>query len=273
MKLGKKFISLLLTITILIGTGGCMTNREKAKAVRDSLRTYKEYSEDDLNRMADEYLVNKEKNQKNRESEFIRQAQEHLTSKYGKIEFEVLGIFPSGFDYPYDFMNVYLKGEDKDETEFEIRRYKEKGKVRFEDSYFGLQIRDEFEGLIKKTADSYFPEYKVRVVVPQIFPNYYTKDSTLRDAADAQDLAYPGIIIMVEESFETTGEFYVAAEEFIKEWEKFKIQGDVRIMYLIPELYEKSTWLSDDIYKEENQLAEFEESIMLYKLEGYYYGE
>jgi len=104
-----------------------------------------------------------------------------LKDKYPSIDYKVMGVIPCGGigGALYDLTNVYVTGGDNEVDSFYIKRYKDGDGYRYEDTYFGLLIREDFEKIVQKIAKNYFETCKVRVSFIEPFYNVLVEGTSL----------------------------------------------------------------------------------------------
>lgn len=180
----------------------------------------------------DESNVNKS------EQQIVAEMKEHLTSKYGNIEYDIEGFLASGWDQPYDVLNLTTKVNGIKES-FSVERYVDGDEYIFTDNYFGLVVRDEFEKKISEIACKYFSEFRVFAgMTSNNYPNSLTNKSSFEDLLEVKDeLRDITFIVIVDETFQSTDEFVLAAESFVEEWSLNEIASTPRVIYLSTDVY------------------------------------
>ena len=164
---------------------------------------------------------------------------EYLKSKYGDIDFTVISFFRKGFDFPYDIMHAYITGGDKKLDEFWVKRFKTDTETTYIDSYFGLQIYDDYQEMVKPIAGKYFKNCKIYASFANEFSNAMTGKSSLQDAIDAKEGTLCMLWIEVEAgTFADEAAFKASANAFLDEWEKKELESIVRIFYLKEGIYD-----------------------------------
>ena len=108
------------------------------------------------------YQENKVEYVRKEEDFFNRQKEmeQYLICKYGNLSYEVTGVIWRFWNQRYDQMNLSIEKNGHKEMCW-VRRYERDGTVSFTESYFGLQIREEYEKRMKEKADTIFNHVKV----------------------------------------------------------------------------------------------------------------
>ena len=105
----------------------------------------------------------------------------YLKDKYPSIDYQVMGVIPCGGigGALYDLANVYVTGGDNEADSFYIKRYKDGEGYRYDDTYFGLLIREDFEKIVLRISKNYFKTCKVRVSFIEPFDNSLVEGTSL----------------------------------------------------------------------------------------------
>jgi len=105
----------------------------------------------------------------------------YLKDKYPSIDYQVMGVIPCGGigGALYDLANVYVTGGDNEADSFYIKRYKDGEGYSYDDTYFGLLIREDFEKIVLRISKNYFKTCKVRVSFIEPFDNSLVEGTSL----------------------------------------------------------------------------------------------
>ena len=103
----------------------------------------------------------------------------YLEEKYGE-EFEE----KYGESSNYEVMGFYKKGTNPETDVAEMYRKVENGKIVFKDNYYGILVREEYEGIVSKEVEKVFGTNKVYVenYYQSWFPNNFNKEMKYYDA-------------------------------------------------------------------------------------------
>ena len=211
MKRFKFFGIILLTLLIIIGECGCSISK-----VIDGLRN----------------------NNKESSADIVGDMRMHLSEKYGYIDYDIEGFIAAGWDHPYDRLNLSTKVDGIEEP-FSVERHKSDDGYTFEDNYFGIIVRGEFEDKVKEYAEKYFSDFKVYAgLTSNNYPNSLTKESTLEDLMEVKsELDDITFFVLVKEEFGSTDVFNDVAKEFIEDWSGLGLESTPRVIYLSEEVY------------------------------------
>lgn len=178
----KKIICVCLSIiVIMIGACGCNMNvQESSEETKATVVDYKE--------------------------EVMQGVDSYLKGKYPSINYEVLGVIPGGGigGSLYDRVNALVAGGDEETDSFYIKRYKDGEGYRYEDTYFGVYIREVFEKKVQDVANKYFSICKVIVSITAPLDNRLVEGSSLDDYFKLYKNTnlHQGVYIYVEENQE-----------------------------------------------------------------------
>ena len=211
MKRFKFFGIILLTLLIIIGACGCSISK-----VIDGLRN----------------------NNKESSADIVSDMRMHLYEKYGYIDYDIEGFIGAGWDHPYDRLNLSTKVDGIEES-FSVERHKSDDGYTFEDNYFGIIVRGEFEDKVKEYAEKYFSDFKVYAgLTSNNYPNSLTKESTLEDLMEVKsELRDITFFVFVKEEFSSTDDFNDVAKEFVEDWSGLGLESTPRVIYLSEEVY------------------------------------
>lgn len=176
--------------------------------------------------------------------DIINEMKDYLDEKYGYFHYDIVAFEPAGWSHFYDLLICTTSAADGTEEEFCVERFQNEDEYYYEDNYFGLVIRDDFEAMMKDYTEKYFTEYKM-----------------FSDLSDSEGDTYPSTFISFDEvitrndeinslqidvfvkesSLSGEREFNKAAEAFADELEALSIKVNARIFYLSDEDFEAVT--------------------------------
>lgn len=196
------------------------------------------------------------------EQQIIAEMKNHLSDKYGNIEYDVKGFIASGWDHPYDVLNLVTIVDGLEES-FRVERHENEGKYVYKDNYFGVVIREEFENQVIVLAEKYFPEFKVFAgMQSHMYPDSLNGDSNLEDMLAIKDeIGSITFIVLVNEKFGDVEEFNDAAKAFILEWSELKIPSTPRIIYLLEDVYKTMDRSNYSDVLVANRITEYSERV------------
>ena len=178
------------------------------------------------------------------QQEIISDAADYLTGKYGFISYTVEGFVSGGglLGTSYDTINYSDTYQDVS-VGFYVHVYEDENPVRYEDSYFGLTVIDDFEQLAGKEAARYFPGCKLYATdIAYAAPDSsLDKNSSFADwlALDrmlTKDIPYPYYILVSEETMDKAA-FEEAAAGMLADWQQVDSQTRPYIIYLTADQY------------------------------------
>ena len=200
-----------------------------------------------------------------------RELNKHLDKKYGTIVFRQKAFEGSNFlhhkdDRWYleaDLSYYWQKDLGKGTAEFEVRRYETEDGEAFQDNFFGLIIKKDFEEWVANLARPYFPTCKVEVVTQSLFyPNELTIKSGIRDVLHYKnDLQCLFFYVLVEEDGQTIEEFQSQASKFVDEWEKQGILSWAHVYYMTKKGYETFDLTKKGSFLKEEEITYYERSV------------
>lgn len=173
------------------------------------------------------------------EQDVIRSMQDHLTQKYGTFNYQIDGFIWAGWDFKYDLLNLTTT-IDGEEYSFSVERHKEENGYSFEDNYFGLLIKKDYEAAVFEHAVQYFPSCFVAASTMSVnYPNTLTGVSTFEDLLSEKDniSGFITVVVVVDETFTNTDEFEKAAKQFCDDWNKVGLRTLLRVIYVTHETY------------------------------------
>jgi len=168
-----------------------------------------------------------------------KEMEQYINQKYGEIPYEITGIVWRFWNQQYDQMNFQVEMEGRKEN-FWVRRYEEKDRKIFTDSYFGLCIRPEYENKMKEKAKMVFPEAKV-----VSFLNETEFSQEMKKTDDLREIKRKGEKIRTVSWIIVTGieekELEEKTAQFKKLWEREQMESLISFF-----LVEESEFLSFD---------------------------
>ena len=87
---------------------------------------------------------NNNENKNNKNDEIITQIKNYLNDKYGDFSYEVTGFEASGWDHKYDRLNMRVE-KNGEFVSFYAKRISSEDQPRYEDNYFGVLIKEEYD--------------------------------------------------------------------------------------------------------------------------------
>ncbi len=173
----------------------------------------------------------------------------YLEEKYGE-EFEE----KYGESSNYEVMGFYKKGTNPETDVAEMYRKVENGKIVFKDNYYGILVREEYEGIVSKEVEKVFGTNKVYVEYYQSwFPDNFKKEMKYYDALKEEEEITGSVIIYIEnqENNKISKEKIEKMNELLKEK---KIAGLYLIVLMkenhLKNLTRENHWdyTADDVY-------------------------
>lgn len=207
-----RFILSMLCASAIMFMGGCAMGTEDVKQIKET------------------------------ETDIADQMEQYLQDTYRNIEYEVEGIVYAGWNQSYDVMNAYLAGGDSYADAFQVRRKKESGNIRFEDTYKSMLIRDDLEEKIHSMAEPYFKKCVVYADTNNLWlSDAVGSDITLQAAIDAGENIRCNVWLMAAPQLQSVEEFRQATESFMEEWRRTGINISFSFFYLKEGVYEQVT--------------------------------
>jgi hypothetical protein len=134
-----------------------------------------------------------------------QQIENHLKQKYGDIQYTIFNFAPyNAFDHTYNELSAYLPNGNYNNDSFDAKLFTDGGTNAFQDSYYGLIIRTQFEEMIQKAADKYFKHSKAYTDYED-FPDEVTATTPLEQVLSEGKMAHNDINL------------YIDAEDYYKE--------------------------------------------------------
>ena len=195
MKILKKVKIISLVIIIILGVSGCMKSRSE--------------------RIKDEIL-------------------QHLNEKYDvtflPISLEQRGM--GGVGNSYDEFRCYAEGDDP-KTDYAIvyRFTEDDGSIGYEDTYFGIKIREEVEKYVTDICHEFAKDIIVYTGAYSDFEDKYDKNATFEEALSNGDIrCFIRIGILYQNESET--EIVHTNEMIQKKFENENLRGTFQIYYV-----------------------------------------
>ena len=118
----------------------------------------------------------------------------YLEEKYGE-EFEE----KYGEGSNYEVMGFYKKGTNPETDVAEMYRKIENGKIVFKDNYYGILVREEYEGIVSKEVEKVFGTNKVYLTTFYVswFPDNFNREMNYYDALKKEEIT-GSVIIYIE---------------------------------------------------------------------------
>lgn len=195
------------------------------------------------------------------ENQIISEMKAHLSDKYGIIEYDIEGFIPAGWDRNCDLLNLKTNFNGT-EYNFSVERHKDGETVSFQDNYFGILVKEEFEEKLYVCASKYFDNCFTDIASMSInYPNELKKGSGFSDLKELKDSISSKItaVTVVDETFDSIGEFEKAAENFCDDWNKNEIPVMHRVIYVSHETFmqiNQSNFREQGVLSD-NRIAEF----------------
>lgn len=206
--------------------------------------------------------INKKQDvEKENASTIISSMERFIKKKYEDIDYKFVAFRAAdGFFYPYDELTLSTVVDDI-EYEFVVQRRKTDDGYAFEDNYYGVIIKDEYEAYISKYVSEYFDEFFIDATTyyPH-YPNSLDSDSDIEDLLKLKDeIGGIVVIIVANETFSSVDEFENAAENFCDKYGNIGLKAVWRIVYVDNETYasvDKSNYNEKHIL-EDNRITEY----------------
>jgi hypothetical protein len=126
-----------------------------------------------------------------------QQIEDHLRQKYGDIQYTIFNFAPyNAFDHTYNELSAYLPGGDYANDGFDAKLYTDGGTNDFQDSYYGIIIRTQFEAMIQQVADKYFKFSKVFTFY-QDFPDDVSATASLTQVLAQGKMAHNDVYLYI----------------------------------------------------------------------------
>lgn len=199
-------------------------------------------------------------NRSQSEQEIVSAIKEHLSQKYGSFNYQVEGFIKAGWDHDYDLLNLSVEINGTKET-FSVQRHSTESGYVYEDNYFGLLVRPNFEEKVSELAADYFASMNVYVTLSQNYPDNLTNAAQIDDLLALDNLQNISVIVTVEENFNSVEEFTAAAKLFVSKWTDQRIPSTVRVIYLNKEVFANTNRSNVSSVLVNNQLAEYREIV------------
>jgi hypothetical protein len=129
------------------------------------------------------------------DTEIQHRMEEHLQEKYPGIDLANAVYTPKSW-LGSAKLTGYLPDGDSDYDGYDIRYVEDNGRYSFQDNYYGLLIRTQYEAMIKQVADQYFNDCIVYVSF-QDFPDNVNSTTTLQQTMDNGWMAYNSINLYI----------------------------------------------------------------------------
>jgi hypothetical protein len=153
-----------------------------------------------------------------------QQIEDHLKQKYGDIQYTIFNFAPyNAFDHTYNELSAYLPGGDSTYDGFDAKLFTDGGANAFQDSYYGIIIRTQFEAMAQQVADKYFKHSKVFTTYDD-FPDDVTATTPLEQVLSEGKMAHNFVDVYVDSSdYMAKGKINKKAvkrdtEKFAEEW-------------------------------------------------------
>lgn len=162
-----------------------------------------------------------------------KQIVSYLEKKYDK-KFTVINVKGKEFlDNNNVDLFVYPEGGDREKDRFTATRKDGDGKYVFEDNYFELLIKGEYEEKVHEIAKEFFPECKVSASFEgKSFPDEFNSKSTLQDVINKGEDIDSLMRIVVAQSSISMDEFDNKVDLFAKKMVENKLPTTVKVFYL-----------------------------------------
>jgi hypothetical protein len=176
-----------------------------------------------------------------------QQIEDHLRQKYGEIQYTIFNFAPyNAFDHTYNELSAYLPGGDSTYDGFDAKLYTDGGTNAFQDSYYGIIIRTQFESMIQQVADKYFKHSKAYTTYED-FPDDVTATTPLEQVLSEGKMAHNTVRLYVDANeYQDDGNF--DKQRFEKDlqslataWKDTCHASEVRGMLIKEETYQALT--------------------------------
>jgi hypothetical protein len=185
----------------------------------------------------------------------------HLKQKYGDIKYDTINTVPIDGEDNFKLVSSLPGGSDYYDS-FDATRFDNNGTYTYQDNYYGLLIRTEYEAMIKKVADKYFKDCIVYTTYED-FPDNVNASTTLRQTLDNGWMAHSSIYVYINaryykaSSYLDKQKFSVDFQSFTKAWKQITDRSSVDAQLVPDATYAKLKNRDyQDKLKDEDDLAD-----------------
>ena len=166
--------------------------------------------------------------------ELINQVKEYLNEKYGSFSCEAVGVETESWYRGYDRVNLKtdLNGE---KVLFFANRYSQDGRMRFEDNYFGVLVKNEYDERVTSCASEYFSDCFADVSTVSIcYPDELRTGAGFDDLLKVREKITEKtvVVVIVKDTFGSEEEFNELSREFCAKWKQIGLPCFIRVICL-----------------------------------------
>lgn len=155
----------------------------------------------------------------------------YLREKYGEFDYEIISYEARSWTQDYDTLYGSVRqGEQADS--FRVERHGDEGSYSYQDSYFGILVREELERYISEQAEKFYSTFRV-IATPEenCYPEDLTADSGLADLiAHGQELPYITFFVFTADDFSGQKDFEDKGAAFAAGWAESGLPATVRVV-------------------------------------------